>query len=211
LKRLAVCLALLAAGCGGGEKTVRDKYGCEQLGSVPRKHEPALSRPTESLDPAKTYVATVDTSCGTFAITLDAKRAPKTGGSFKYLADHRFYDGVIFHRIIPGFVIQGGDPKGTGQGGPGYQVVEPPPKTLRYTPGTVAMAKTPADKRGASGSQFFVVTGAAAATLRPDFALLGRVTRGRGVVNRMGSIITDPNTDRPENPVVIRSIRVKAS
>ena len=78
-------------------------------------------------------MATVKTNCGTFEITLDAKRAPKTGDSFKYLADLGFYDGLLIHRIVPGFVFQGGDPEGTGQGGPGYTVVEAPPRTSSTT------------------------------------------------------------------------------
>src|SRR4030095_8655173 len=107
---------------------------------------------------AKTYLASVATNCGDFVITLDAKRAPKTGGAFKYLADKGFFDNTTFHRIVSGFVIQGGDPKGDGTGGPGFSVVEPPPQDLVYTKGVVAMAKTGAEPLGTSGSQFFVVT-----------------------------------------------------
>jgi len=138
----------------GGEQDT----GCATARQPPAKHV-RLPKPAETLDPAKTYVATVTTNCGEFQITLDAKRAPKTGGSFKYLADKGFYDGTTFHRIVPGFVIQGGDPLGTGTGGPGYSVVERPPRTLAYTRGVVAMAKTQLERAGTSGSQFFVVTG----------------------------------------------------
>ena len=87
-----------------------------------------LSRPSTTLNPKKTYVATVHTSCGDFEITLDAKQAPRTGGSFLYLAQKHLFDETTFHRIVPGFVIQGGDPKGNGTGGPGYSVVEAPPR-----------------------------------------------------------------------------------
>ena len=93
-------------------------------------------------------MATVSTNCGDFEITLDAKQAPRTGGSFKALADEGFYDGLTFHRIVAGFVIQGGDPKGDGTGGPGYSVVEAPPQGLSYTKGVVAMAKTDTEPRG---------------------------------------------------------------
>ena len=177
--------------------------------------------PGEKLDPAKTYVATVTTNCGDFEITLDAKRAPKTGGSFKFLADQRFYDGVLIHRVVPlprpppplpvspaQFVLQGGDPEGTGQGGPGYSVVETPPSDLVYEKGVVAMAKSADDKPGSSGSQFFVVTGEDARELKPEYALLGRITGGEPVVEKIGAIITDPRTDLPDPPVVIKTIRV---
>jgi cyclophilin family peptidyl-prolyl cis-trans isomerase len=167
--------------------------------------------PGEKLDPAKTYVATVTTNCGDFEITLDAKRAPKTGGSFKFLADQRFYDGVLIHRVVPRFVFQGGDPEGTGSGGPGYSVVEEPPGDLVYEKGVVAMAKTGAAKPGSSGSQFFVVTGEDARELEPEYALLGRITGGEPVVEKIGAIITDPRTDLPDPPVVIETIRVTGS
>ena len=148
----------------------------------------------------------VDTSCGQFEITLDSKRAPRTGGSFKYLADKRFFDGLTFHRIVQGFVIQGGDPEGTGTGGPGFSVVEAPPQSLQYTKGVVAMAKTETERPGTSGSQFFVVT-AEDAQLPPDYALLGKVTKGQEVVDKIGVVPTVAN-DEPAEPVVIRSIRV---
>ena len=115
---------------------------------------------------------------------------------------------MTFHRIVPGFVIQGGDPQGTVPGGPGYRVVEAPPKDLKYVEGVVAMAKTGARRRARSGSQFFVVTGPSAAQLPPDYALLGQVTGGQDVVAKIDAIISDPNTDAPEAPVVIESIRV---
>ena len=146
------------------------------------------------------------TNCGTFEITLDAKRAPKTGASFKALADAGFYDKLIFHRIVPGFVIQGGDPEGTGQGGPGYSVVEAPPEDLAYTKGVVAMAKTQLEEPGTSGSQFFVVTGEDA-QLPPEYALLGKVTKGQEVVDLIGVAPVGPD-EAPVEPVVIESIKV---
>ena len=125
------------------------------------------------------------TNCGEFEITLDAERAPKTGGSFKYLADKGFFDGLGFHRIVPGFVIQGGDPQGNGSGGPGYSIVEAPPEDLTYDKGVVAMAKTAIEDPGTSGSQFFVVT-ADGTPLPPEYALLGKVTKGQEVVDLIG-------------------------
>ena len=110
--------------------------------SPSRRNEAKLPKPTTELKAGKTYVARVLTNCGEFEITLDPKRAPKTGGSFASLVGKRFYDGLTFHRIVAGFVIQGGDPAGDGSGGPGYTVVEAPPEDLTYSKGVVAMAKT---------------------------------------------------------------------
>ena len=149
----------------------------------------------------------MSTNCGDFEITLDSKRAPKTGGSFKALADEGFFDGTTFHRIVSGFVIQGGDPKGDGTGGPGYSVVEAPPQDLVYEKGIVAMAKTGAEAAGTSGSQFFVVT-AEDAGLPPDYALLGKVTAGQDVVDKIGVAETDPASEKPLDPVVISSVKV---
>jgi cyclophilin family peptidyl-prolyl cis-trans isomerase len=209
------CLALALAACGGSKEPEpapppaprTDANGC-----APATWEGAKATrpqaPKDELDPATTYVATVDTNCGAFEITLDAERSPKTGGSFKSLADQRFYDGTLIHRIVPKFVLQGGDPEGTGLGGPGYSVVEKPPRDLVYRKGVVAMAKSANDEPGASGSQFFVVTGEAARELPAEYALLGQVTGGEPVVDRIGAIITDPRTDKPDPPVVIKTIRV---
>ncbi len=154
-------------------------------------------------------MATVSTNCGDFEITLDARQAPRTGGSFKSLADQGFYDGTTFHRIVAGFVIQGGDPQGDGTGGPGYSVVEAPPPDLSYTKGVVAMAKTGIEADGTSGSQFFVVT-AEDAQLPPQYALLGEITSGQEVVDKIGVVETDPATDAPIKPVVISSVNVTA-
>ena len=153
-------------------------------------------------------MAKVKTNCGEFEITLDAKRAPITGGSFKYLADKKFFDGLWFHRIEPGFVIQGGDPEGTGNGGPGYSVEEAPPSDLTYDKYIVAMAKTQTEPAGTSGSQFFVVTGDGAASLPPDYALLGEVTKGQDVVDKIGAIEKDGQTGQPASAVVMESIKV---
>ena len=188
----------------GGEQGT----GCEQVAAAePRGRE--LAKPKQRLDPAKAYVATVSTNCGDFEITLDAKRAPETGGSFKYLADKGFYDGLGFHRIVPGFVIQGGDPQGTGGGGPGYQIVEAPPEAFVYEKGVVAMAKTAIEDPGTSGSQFFVVT-ADGAPLEPDYALVGKVTKGMDVVDLIGVAPVGPD-EQPVEPIVMSSLKVKES
>ena len=168
---------------------------------VPPRQVRTRRPPTLRLDPGKTYTATVATNCGTFVIKLDAKRAPKTGGSFVTLAREGFYNGLGFHRIAPGFVIQGGDPAGTGSGGPGYKVRESPPKDVVYSEGVVAMAKAGNEPAGTSGSQFFVVTGKEAG-LPPDYALLGQVTKGLDAVHRIedqGSTSDGP----PKQPIVL--------
>jgi peptidyl-prolyl cis-trans isomerase B (cyclophilin B) len=194
-------LAPLVAGCGGASKK----------GAATPAPATATATPAQRfkpLDPSRSYVAKVTTSYGSIFIALDAKQAPKTGGSFKYLADKHFYDGLTFHRIVPDFVIQGGDPKGDGTGGPGYTVVEAPPSNLVYKPGVVAMAKTQDEAPGTSGSQFFIVIGSQAQQLTPDYALLGTVTKGMDVAEAIGRVKADPNTGVPSKKVTIKSIRV---
>jgi peptidyl-prolyl cis-trans isomerase B (cyclophilin B) len=139
-------------------------------------------------------------------IALDVGRAPKTASSFAYLARQGVYDDTPFHRIVPGFVIQGGDPTGSGSGGPGYFVDESPPRDLSYTQGIVAMAKTAAEPPGRSGSQFFVVT-VADAGLTPDYALVGKVSSGFDVVQRIEGLGTASGT--PKTPVVIRRVTIQ--
>jgi cyclophilin family peptidyl-prolyl cis-trans isomerase len=174
-----------------------------------------VPKPSATLPAGKAYVAVVDTNCGTFTIALDVKGSPKTAASFANLARRGYFDGTFFHRIVHGFVIQGGDPTGTGQGGPGYSVVEAPPSSTRYTKGVVAMAKTEIEDPGTSGSQFYVVT-ADDAQLPPDYAVLGKVASGQAVVDLIGLAPTDtanPDPARQERPVdavVIRSVRIVA-
>ena len=175
----------------------------------PKPKDVKLAKPNDELKKGKTYVARVLTNCGEFEITLDPKRAPRTGGSFKTLVDKHFYDGLSFHRIVAGFVIQGGDPEGDGHGGPGFSVTEAPPEDLTYGKGVVAMAKTETDPAGTSGSQFFVVTGEDAG-LPPDYALLGKVTKGQDVVDKIGVVEVGPD-EKPLEPVVIRQIRITES
>lgn len=139
---------------------------------------------------------------------MDVKDSPKTSASFYSLVKRGFFDGLTFHRVAAGFVIQGGDPSGTGGGGPGYTVVEPPPKNTEYVAGDVAMAKTQTDPPGASGSQFFVVTATNAsqtAGLTPDYALAGKVVSGMAVVQRIGGLPTTPPQDGAPNLAVVMS------
>lgn len=148
----------------------------------------------------------VETNLGQFTIRLDAAESPCVASSFASLVRRHYFDKTTFHRIVPGFVIQGGDPSGSGAGGPGYTVVEAPPTNSQYTEGTVAMAKSNAEPPGAAGSQFFVVT-AKNAGLPPDYAILGKVTGGLDVVRRIGRL-GNPVTERPTRRVVVRRMTV---
>ena len=145
------------------------------------------------------------TNCGSFTITLDQAQSPATSASLVSLARAGFFDNTVFHRIVPGFVIQGGDPTQSGTGGPGYKTTDTPPAGARYVKGVVAMAKTQAESAGTSGSQFFVVTGADIG-LPPDYAIVGKVTSGLAVVERIGKL-GDPATELPTQPVVTRKGR----
>jgi peptidyl-prolyl cis-trans isomerase B (cyclophilin B) len=201
-------LGLGACGGGGTSTSVALPRGCELAQKPPSKHV-SLQRPHQRVSPAARLTASVDTSCGKFTIALDAHRSPKTVSSFVYLVHRGIYDDTAFHRIVPGFVIQGGDPTGTGSGGPGYSIDEPPRPSTQYRRGAVAMGKTAVEPPGRSGSQFFVVT-AADAGLPPSFAVLGRVSSGEDVVRRIATL-GDPASGRagtPRAPVVIRRIIV---
>lgn len=142
----------------------------------------------QDLDPDKTYVLRLETSCGDIEIELDVEGSPKTSNSVAFLARAGFYNGLVFHRIVPGFVIQGGDPRGNGMGGPGYDVVEPPPEDIAYEAGVVAMAKTGQDPPGTSGSQFFIVSGDEASDLPAEYAVLGTVVDGLEVVEKIEAL-----------------------
>jgi peptidyl-prolyl cis-trans isomerase B (cyclophilin B) len=182
--------------------------GCEQV-TQPKAGEREGRKPRAELDPDLTYELVFATSCGEFTITLDLETAPLTSASLVALARARFFDDTAFHRIVPGFVIQGGDPTASGQGGPGYSTLDKPPPNTRYTRGVVAMAKTQAEPPGTAGSQFFVVVGEDAG-LPPEYALVGRITDGMDVVERIGQQ-GDPASEQPLRPVVIETVTVKES
>jgi peptidyl-prolyl cis-trans isomerase B (cyclophilin B) len=170
-----------------------------------------IRKPALTLDPAKRYVVSLTTNCGTIDIELDVRKAPRTTASFAYLVKRGFYDKLTFHRVATGFVIQGGDPNGDGSGGPGYTVIEPPPSDVRYTLGTVAMAKTATDPAGASGSQFFIVT-AQDTPLPPQYALVGNVVGSLAGVEAISKLPTDPPQDGvPSKPVVIARATLSTS
>lgn len=204
-----------APGTAGPEvkrRSARD--GCKAVAAPEPSAEPDQRRTRQKLSRRRTYTAILRTNCGTIRIRLDVRNSPKTTASFAGLVRRGFYDGLTFHRIAkPGgndYVIQGGDPLGTGNGGPGYTVVEPPPFDTRYRRYVVGMAKAEDEPPGSSGSQFFIVT-AGDAPLPAEYALLGRVTGGKKVVRRIARLATDPATEMPLDPVVMSSVRVESS
>jgi peptidyl-prolyl cis-trans isomerase B (cyclophilin B) len=184
-------LALAACGGGGGKAKTEPKQ-CPTTGAK-------VTFPL--LDPKRPHTLDVLTNFGRFDIRLDVEDSPCVTSSFAALVRRGFFNGTVFHRIVPGFVIQGGDPTATGTGGPGYTVVEAPPANSLYTEGVVAMAKTPTEPRGAAGSQFFIVT-ASNAGLPPDYAILGVVTKGLKVVERIGRL-GNRVTEKPTRRVVV--------
>jgi cyclophilin family peptidyl-prolyl cis-trans isomerase len=217
---IALLASLFVAGCGddgsdtakssdsGSDTTAQSDQECAKVEAPPAKPDGGAKKPTDKLDPAKTNAVTFETSCGDFTVTLDVKGAPNTSASFASLARSGFYDDTIFHRIVPGFVIQGGDPTGTGTGGPGYKTVDKPPSTATYTQGVVSMAKTAAEKPGTSGSQFYVVT-AQDAGLPPEYAIVGKVTEGMDTVKRIEALGTP--SEQPSRPVVIEKATASES
>jgi len=166
-------------------------------------------QPEYQIDGSKIYRVTIDTDRGPIVADLDPQLAANTVNNFVGLARQGYYDGLTFHRVVPGFVIQGGDPKGDGSGGPGYKVVEAPPKNVKYTPGVVAMAKTQFEASGTSGSQFFVVTGTKY-QFAPEYALLGKVSGGQATVDRIAAVDANAQSGAPVSPIVIDSVRVAA-
>jgi peptidyl-prolyl cis-trans isomerase B (cyclophilin B) len=220
LPALLAAAALLVAGCGGGGGGTGTKTaatptstqaaggvsgGCQQVQQPQPRNPGKHKKPKAELDSSKRWSLTFHTNCGDFTVLLNLKTAPHAASSLVALARAGYFDDTVFHRIVPGFVIQGGDPTATGQGGPGYTTVDKPPAGVRYTHGVVAMAKTQAEPAGAGGSQFFVVTGPDAG-LPPDYAVAGRVTKGLDVVDKIGQL-GDQN-EQPTEVVVIRGVDV---
>lgn len=203
-------VSVVLVGLGAGSLTAATgTSGCPKV-KTPKPRTETRKKPKKKLDPHKTWTATVRTSCGSFTIRLNVKVSPHLAASFASLSHTRFYDDTIFHRVVPGFVIQGGDPTQTGSGGPGYSTVDRPPQSLKYAPGVVAMAKTQTEPSGAAGSQFFVVTGDAS-FLTPDYALLGKVVKGMDVVGKIGKLGRRSEEGTPTRIVVVRSIQISSS
>jgi cyclophilin family peptidyl-prolyl cis-trans isomerase len=198
-----VCITAVAAiGCAGSTHTTvhTEKWS---------------SAPAMQIDQTKTYTAIFDTSMGTFKVELFASIAPITVNNFVFLAEQKFYDGTIFHRIIKTFMIQGGDPLGTGRGGPGYTIPdEIPANHVNYTydPGIVAMANTGLANTG--GSQFFICTGSDAASLAPAYTQFGKVIEGMDIVQKIASVpvvAANGELSKPVSPPVIKTITIEVS
>ncbi|HKY75064.1 MAG TPA: peptidylprolyl isomerase [Acidimicrobiia bacterium] len=212
---LAVGLAVLAAALFGGgddkETTAADdttttsagpatttttvdpavlaKIQCNDTKPPDNPNRPTFTEPPPmTIDAAKKYTATMETSCGKIEIELDPKTAPKTVNSFVFLAKQKFFDGLTFHRVVKDFVIQGGDPQGTGQGGPGYEFEDELPQD-GYKIGSLAMANSGANT---NGSQFFIVTGNEGAQLPSKYNRFGQVTSGVEVAQKLETFAQDP-------------------
>ncbi len=226
MRRLTVCLILAclagAMGCGSdGEDPQSDPGakapppqtttagGCKDVKAPKKKPDGTEKRPSGPLDSSKNYAVKLETSCGDFTVGLDQEASPQAAASFVSLSRSGFFDDTVFHRIVPDFVIQGGDPTASGMGGPGYSTRDVPPPDARYTRGVVAMAKTAEEPPGTAGSQFYVVTGADAG-LPAEYAVLGKVTAGIETVEKIGKL-GDPNSGEagtPSQPVVIEKATV---
>lgn len=192
---------------GLGGSTVKPQVKRSHCRKVPRV-KPRLEhlrRPPQTIDRSDHLLAVIETSCGRFKIKLDARSSPVIVNSFAYLARSGFYDGLSFYRVASNFLVQGGDPSGSGTGGPGYHVVESPPARVRYRPGTVAMAKAAAEPSGSSGSIFFVVVGYGG-TIAPEYAVLGHITSGMATIKRINRLGTP--SEQPSQVVRIDRVRI---
>ena len=157
--------------------------------------------PPLTIDATKKYTAKISTTAGDMTAELFPGDAPRTVNNFVFLARDGFYEGVIFHRVISGFMIQGGDPTGTGTGGPGYRF-EDEPVSKRYSRGTLAMANAGPNT---NGSQFFVMH--ADYGLPPNYTIFGKLTSGEEVVDTIANAPKNSN-DRPHEPVTINSVEI---
>ena len=221
---LSLVLGLTAASCGGEDaatdettttaptreaaptETSGASGKCETAKAPDAKPDGGQTPPEDALETDTTYLLKIETNCGSFTIDLDQQKAPETAASLVALAKDGFFDGTIFHRVVPGFVIQGGDPTGTGTGGPGYQTVDPPPANATYTKGVVAMAKAGFEAPGTAGSQFFVVTGADVG-LPAEYAIVGKITDGIESVTAIDRLGIQDGP--PSKPVVIERVTVE--
>jgi peptidyl-prolyl cis-trans isomerase B (cyclophilin B) len=216
----ALLVALVLAGCGDDSSSETDANdpraeatqpqeeatagGCRAV-EAPEPREPEKQEKPAPLGADDAYTLTFKTNCGDFSVKLDPGQSPKAAASLVSLAENDYFDNTLFHRIVPGFVIQGGDPTATGSGGPGYTTIDRPPPNARYTLGVVAMAKAGNEPPGAAGSQFYVVTGQDAG-LPPDYAIVGNVSDGLDVVQKIGQL--GDASEQPTEAVVIEDVEV---
>ena len=205
---VAIIAILINASTGGKKSsassstTVPATYGtspCPKADGSSPKTEKFSAPPQLCIDPSKTYTATMTTDAGTMQIALDAKAAPMTVNNFVFLARYHFFDGLTFHRVIPGFVVQGGDPQGTGAGGPGYTFADELPAAGAYKIGSLAMANSGANT---NGSQFFIITGSDGVQLPPQYSLFGMVTSGIDVAHKIEADGTSSGTPKVVHKMV---------
>src|SRR5215213_1738683 len=224
LSALLCALALALVACGGDDDdepaqkkdssaapaAEKQQGRCEQVEQPAPRDGGGQTKPGRPLDASKTYDVELQTSCGWFTVRLDQETSPNASASFASLASNGFFDDTIFHRIVPGFVIQAGDPTASGSGGPGYSTRDRVPASTAYNPGVVAVAKAGNEPAGTAGSQFFVVTGADTG-LTPDYALLGKVTKGMDVVQAIGKLGDQASggAGTPLQSVVIEGTKVR--
>ncbi|HEY7707184.1 MAG TPA: peptidylprolyl isomerase [Gaiellaceae bacterium] len=204
MKRAVLLLLglLLAAGCGGDDGGPGPQVASCEVEIQDPTHPPDIQPLDRDARPRIEFV----TSHGSFTVEIDASKSPCNGDSMVDLAKRGFFDGTRFHRIVPEFIIQGGDPTGTGNGGSGYTTIDPPPPNTQYTKGVVAMAKSRFEQPGTGGSQFFIVT-RDRAELQPDYAVVGTVVEGMDVVDKIGKL-GNPQTEAPTERITIESTSV---
>ena len=213
LALLAFAVLAFAVGCGNGDDEPADPTAtatgeCASV-EAPEPRDPGSSEaPSAPLEDGRTHTLTFDTSCGSFTMTLDTELAPNTAASLVALAEDGYFDDTIFHRVVPDFVIQGGDPTQSGAGGPGYSTVDAPPPDAAYQVGTVAMGKTETEAPGTAGSQFFVVSGTGYG-LTPDYAIVGEVTEGMDTVERIDAL--GVGNGPPSRTVLVEAVTVGKS
>jgi cyclophilin family peptidyl-prolyl cis-trans isomerase len=180
--------------------------GCPNLNGSSPHYTKFTAAPPMCIDVTKTYTATLDTDVGNIVITLNPAEAPKTVNNFVFLIGYHFYDGTAFHRVIPGFVDQGGDPLGTGQGGPGYQFADELPKSASlYVSGSLAMANSGANT---NGSQFFIVVGTGGSQLTAAYSLFGQVTSGLDVATKINNDGTSGGTPKVVHKIIKATVAV---
>ncbi len=211
--------------CRGREKLTQQRVGTNnapsEVGNVKARtwmsgqQEPTpsearrgqyASEPPLAIDTTRRYSATMATSKGTMVISLDPHMATRTVNSFVFLAREGYFDGIVFHRIIPGFVVQGGDPTGTGTGGPGYRFPDELPPPGRYEIGSLAMANAGPDT---NGSQFFIVSGNQGMQLPASYSLFGKVVSGLDVLAAIDA--AGSRSGKPKERVVIESVTIEES
>jgi cyclophilin family peptidyl-prolyl cis-trans isomerase len=195
---LVTLAAALAVPSVAAAPAARDATGCVTVKRPAAKSDGGQKPPKTKLDPKKKYDVTFTTNCGSFTIRLAVRTSPHITASFFDLAKKGFFTHTYFHRIVPGFVIQGGDPTGTGTGGPGYSTVDKPPARTTYRKYLA----------GTAGSQFFVDL--QAVRLPPDYGVLGTVFKGRGVVDRIGQL-GNPNDPQGRPTKIVEILKTTVS